>query len=79
MTMLLFPDLDTLRLVLSSDLVPPAVAVAPVKANFEHPEGVLVHPSVKLAKPALVQLKKLGVEPRNDRPARSKRSPAGRN
>src|SRR5262245_16340029 len=60
---LYFPDLDTLRLALTSGAVPPAVGLAPVAAGFDDQGHVWLRPSAPLPRPALADLRELGVQP----------------
>src|SRR5262249_33334777 len=59
-----FPNLDTLRLALTSGAVPPGVSLAPVRAAPVAAVGFRVRPSVPLTKTAHVKLRRLGVEVR---------------
>jgi hypothetical protein len=57
---LTFPDLDTLRLALTSGTVPAAVALAPAAAGFEDDGRVWVEPSADPPRKALTELRRLG-------------------
>src|SRR5207302_259818 len=57
---LTFPDLDTVRLALTSGAVPPAVAMAPAVAGFEDDGRVWVQPSADLSRKAQAELRRLG-------------------
>jgi hypothetical protein len=57
---LTFPDLDTLRLALTSGAVPAAVALAPAVAGFDDGGRVWVGPSADLSRKALTELRRLG-------------------
>ena len=63
--MLRFPDLDVLRLALTTGLIPPAISQAPADAAFED-GAAWVRPAKGLARGALADLRKLGVEDRPD-------------
>jgi hypothetical protein len=55
-----FPDLDTVRLSLTSGAVPAAVAIAPAHAGFGDDGRVWVEPSVDLPKKVQIELRRLG-------------------
>jgi hypothetical protein len=57
-----FPDLDTLRLALTSGAVPPGVSLAAAKAGFDDKGQLWLQPSVAPSKTALAELRKLGVQ-----------------
>src|SRR2546430_2606839 len=57
-----FPNLDTLRLALTSGAVPSSVSLAPVRAARPDANGVTVEPSVSMPKAAQAQLRRLGVQ-----------------
>jgi hypothetical protein len=57
---LTFPDLETLRLALTSGAVPGAVALAPAVAAFGDDGAVWVEPSADLPRKALNELRRLG-------------------
>lgn len=59
---LLFADLDTLRVALSTGSVPVHVAQAPVVAGFDDQESIWVETPSNLTQAALKQLRKLGVQ-----------------
>ncbi len=61
MSVLNFPDFDTLQLALTSGAVPPAVSVAPVVAGFADDGQVWLKPSVALPRAAQNELRRLGV------------------
>jgi FtsH ternary system domain X7 len=61
MTMLTFPDLETLRLALASGAVPTQVANAPASASIDARGAIHVLPSSKISKAALGELRRLGV------------------
>src|SRR5262245_53981800 len=62
MTVLRFPDSDSLKLALTSGFVPPAVTQAPVIAGFDDDGHVWTKASVTLPRAAQAGLCKLGVE-----------------
>ncbi len=55
-----FPNLDTIRLALTSGTVPGAVALAPAVAGFDADGRVWVQPSADLPKKAQAELRRLG-------------------
>ena len=57
-----FPDLDTLKLALTSGAVPPAVSVSGATAGLDEQNQVWVETSASLPKAALAELKRLGVQ-----------------
>lgn len=57
-----FPDLDTLRLAITSGVVPPDVSLAPAVGGVDEEGHVWLQPSVALAKKAQNALRKLGVQ-----------------
>jgi hypothetical protein len=57
-----FPDLDTLRLVITSSVVPPEVSLAPAVAGIDDEGHVWLQPSVALPKKAQNALRKMGVQ-----------------
>jgi hypothetical protein len=59
---LLFPDLDTLRLALTSGAVPAAVSQAQVAAGFDGQGQVWLQPSVAVPRAALAALRRLKVQ-----------------
>ena len=59
---LCFPDLDTLRLALTSGAVPPAVSVAPVRAGVADDGRVWVQTPAALPRGALADQRRLGVQ-----------------
>jgi hypothetical protein len=59
---LLFPDLDTLRLALTSGAMPAAVSQAPVAAGFDQQGQVWLQPSVSVPRAALAALRHLKVQ-----------------
>jgi hypothetical protein len=59
---LLVPDLDTLRLVLTSGTLPPAVALAPVAAAFDARGQLWLQPSTSPSRTALANLRRLKVQ-----------------
>ncbi len=61
MTVLYFPDLDTLQLSLTSGVVPPAVSQEPVSAAFDADGHVWLKASVALPRPVQNELRRLGV------------------
>src|SRR4051794_22016909 len=61
MTTLFFPEIDTLRLALTSAIVPADVARSPLSVHFDDGGAVFVRPTVKISRSALAELKKLGV------------------
>ncbi|HZT79550.1 MAG TPA: hypothetical protein VFA26_04995 [Gemmataceae bacterium] len=60
--LLTFPDLDTLRLALTTGAVPPPVGQAAAAAGFDADGRVSVQPSVAVPHAAQNDLRKLGVE-----------------
>src|SRR5438309_693786 len=56
-----FPDLNTLRLVLTSGVVPAAVVQAPVVAGFDGQQQLWVECKASLARPVLSELRRLEV------------------
>ncbi len=61
---LFFPDLDTLRLAITSGTVPPAVSLKPALAGFDDRGHVWLKPSEALPRAAQAGLGKLGVQVR---------------
>ncbi|HJZ53613.1 MAG TPA: hypothetical protein VKE74_01560, partial [Gemmataceae bacterium] len=59
---LLFPDLDTLRLCLTSNTVPADVTLAPAAVTFDDQGRIYVEPSVSLSKTTSKSLDRLGVK-----------------
>jgi len=59
-----FPNLDTLRLVITSGLVAPEITLAPAKGGLDDAGRVWLEPSAAVPKKALPALRKLGVETR---------------
>jgi hypothetical protein len=59
---LLFPDLDTLRLALTSGAVPANVSLAPAAAAVDDRGQVWLQPSVAPSRPALAELRRLKVQ-----------------
>jgi hypothetical protein len=57
---LTFPDLDTVRLALTSGAVPAAAALAPAVARFEAEGRVWVETTAELPRKALAELRRLG-------------------
>lgn len=57
-----FPDLDTLRLAITSGVVPTEVSLAPAKGGLDDDGQVWLLPSVALARKAQTALRRLGVE-----------------
>src|SRR5579871_144045 len=57
-----FPDLDTLRLAITSSVVPPEVSLAPAVGAVDEDGHVWLQPSEALPKKSLTALRKLGVE-----------------
>src|SRR5262245_43539521 len=57
-----FPDLDTLRLAITSSVVPPEVSLAPAVAGLDDEGHVWLQPSVALPKKSQTALRKLGVQ-----------------
>jgi hypothetical protein len=58
---LIFPDLDTLRLALTSGVVPTAMSQAPALASLEE-SGIVLQPSQVLPNAARAELRRLGVQ-----------------
>jgi hypothetical protein len=59
---LLFPDYDTLRLALTSNVVPPDVTLAPAAVSFDAQGKIFVEPTETISKAAAKNLDKLGVK-----------------
>src|SRR5262245_9143278 len=59
---LTFPDLDTLRLALTTGAVPPAVSLAPAAAGWDGQGRLWLRPSVDLPRSAQNELRRLGVQ-----------------
>jgi hypothetical protein len=59
---LLFPDLDTVRLALTSNLVPTDLTLAPAAVSFDAQGKVYVEPTVALPRGLEGTLKKIGVK-----------------
>lgn len=59
---LLFPDLDTLRLALTSDIVPTEVTLAPAAVSFGENGWIFVEPTVSLSRAVTKNLDRLGVK-----------------
>src|SRR5262245_55346167 len=59
---LLFPSTDTLRLALTSALVPEVVSVAPAQARFGDDGRIWVEPSIPVDAAAKKQLSRIGVQ-----------------
>jgi hypothetical protein len=59
---LYFPDLDTLRLAMTSGVVPTGVSLAPAAVGLDEAGHIWVQPSVALSRTAQANLKKLGVQ-----------------
>lgn len=59
---LLFPDIDTLRLALTSGLVPADVSLAPAAVSFDDQGKVYLEPTVNLPKAAEKNLARIGVK-----------------
>ncbi len=57
-----FPDLDTLRLALTTGAVPPAVSQAAAVAGFDDQDQIWLEPSANLPKPNQNELRRLGVQ-----------------
>ncbi len=57
-----FPNFDTLRLAITSGVVPPEVSLAPAVAGEDEEGHVWLQPSVALARKAQTGLRRLGVE-----------------
>src|SRR5262249_14016370 len=57
-----FPDLDTLRHVITSSVVPPEVSLAPAVGAVDDDGHVWLQPSGPLPKKSVTALRKLGVE-----------------
>lgn len=57
-----FPDLDTLRLAMTSGVVPTGVSLAPAVAGTDDAGHVWIQPSVALSRTAQGNLRKLGVQ-----------------
>src|SRR4051812_40090078 len=57
-----FPDLDILRLALTSGAVPPAVSLAPAVGGFDDQGSLWLQPSVTLSRTAQTELRSLGVQ-----------------
>src|SRR5436190_23926735 len=59
---LLFPDLDTLRLALTGNVVPTDVTLAPAAVSFGDQGKIYVEPTVNLSKAVTKNLDRLGVK-----------------
>jgi hypothetical protein len=59
---LVFPDLDTLRLCLTSSTVPADVTLAPAAVSFDDQNRIYVEPTVSLSKTTTKSLDRLGVK-----------------
>jgi hypothetical protein len=59
---LLFPDLDALRLALTSGIVPADVTLAPAAVSFDEQGKIYLEPTVNLSKAAAKNLDRLGVK-----------------
>ena len=62
--MLRFPDLDVLRLALTSGIIPPEISQAPATAAFDDAGAAWVEPAHALPRGTLAELRLLGVETR---------------
>src|SRR5262245_11081977 len=62
MSVLYFPDLDTLYLALTSGTVPPTVSLAPVVAGFDDDGHAWLKPSASVPRAAQAELRRLGVQ-----------------
>jgi hypothetical protein len=58
-----FPDLDTLRLAVTSGVVPPAVSLSPAVAGLEDGGHILLQPAEALPRAVQTGLARLGVQP----------------
>jgi hypothetical protein len=59
---LLFPDLDTLRLALTSGIVPAEVTLAPAAVTFDDQGKIYVEPTATLSRTATKNLDRIGVK-----------------
>jgi hypothetical protein len=59
---LIFPNLDTLRLALTSGAIPPAVSRTTALAAFDEQGRAFVQPSTKISRANLAELHRLGIE-----------------
>lgn len=59
---LLFPDLDTVRLALTSGIVPPEVTLAPAAVSFDDQGKIYVEPTAALTRTATKNLDRIGVK-----------------
>jgi hypothetical protein len=59
---LLFPDLDTLRLALTSNIVPAEVSLAPAAVTFDTQGRVYVEPGANLTRAVIKDLDRIGVK-----------------
>src|SRR5581483_2982580 len=59
---LVFPDLDTLRLALTGNVVPTDVTLAPAAVSYGDQGWVYVEPAVALPRPVARSLDRLGVK-----------------
>src|SRR5207244_4261577 len=57
-----FPDLDTLRLAITSGVVPPSISLAPVAAVLDDSGRLRMQSSVVVPASVLSELHRLGVE-----------------
>src|SRR5262245_276443 len=62
MSVLIFPDLETLQLALTSGAVPPLVSMTPVLAGSHAEARVQVKPSAPRPRNAQADLRRLGVQ-----------------
>src|SRR6478735_5238054 len=62
MPALFFPNLDALRLVLASGIVPPAVTGAPARAGFDANGRLWLEPPALPGRDALAGMARLGVQ-----------------
>src|SRR5437899_7616785 len=66
MPALFFPNLDALRLVLASGIVPPAVARAPGRAGFDDHGRLWLEPAELPPRESLAAMARLGVRAHGD-------------
>ena len=59
---LVFPDLETLRLCLTSNTVPADITLAPAAVSFDDQNRIYVEPTVGLSKTTTKHLDRLGVK-----------------
>lgn len=66
---LIFPNLETLRLALTSGAIPPAISRTPAHATSDEQGRVFVEPSTTVSRASLAELRRLGIENTKSAPA----------